>query len=205
MNVRETFGEIDIYLFDQILKGRFAPGARILDAGCGGGRNLVWFLRNGFDVAAVDISADAVRHVRSLAALLAPERSRPEIEENIRVAPADGLPFPDETFDAVICSAVLHFADDQAHFNGMMEEMWRVLKPGGIFFARLAVTIGIEEKIRPLERGRYILPDGTERFLADAALLDGTAERLGGEYIDPLKTTLVRDMRSMATWALRKT
>lgn len=204
MSLRETFGEIDIYLFDQILKERFAPGERILDAGCGGGRNLVWFLRNGFDVAAVDASADAVRHVRSLAGALAPERPRTEIEENIRIAPVEELPFADATFDAVICSAVLHFADDESHFNGMMEEMWRVLKPGGIFFARLAATIGIEDKVRPLERGRYLLPDGTERFLADEGLLDKTAARLGGTYLDPLKTTLVRNMRSMATWVLRK-
>ncbi|MFT3743892.1 MAG: hypothetical protein QM785_06305 [Pyrinomonadaceae bacterium] len=47
-DIRETFGGIDIYLFDQIQKGRFSPGMKILDAGCGGGRNIHWLLRNGY-------------------------------------------------------------------------------------------------------------------------------------------------------------
>jgi len=52
--LRKQFGEIDIYLFDQLLRGRVAPGMRILDAGCGAGRNLIYFLRQGYDVFAVD-------------------------------------------------------------------------------------------------------------------------------------------------------
>ena len=42
-----TFGPIDIYLFDQILRKRIAPGMRVFDAGCGHGRNLVFFLNQG--------------------------------------------------------------------------------------------------------------------------------------------------------------
>ena len=54
INLQAWFGGIDIYLFDQLLKGRFVPGMRILDAGCGSGRNLVYFLRSGYEVFAVD-------------------------------------------------------------------------------------------------------------------------------------------------------
>ena len=54
MTLQDEFGSIDIYLFDQLLRARLRPGMRVLDAGCGGGRNLVYLLRNGFDVWATD-------------------------------------------------------------------------------------------------------------------------------------------------------
>lgn len=63
MNVKEQFGEIDIYLFDQILKNRFAPNSKILDAGCSGGRNMVWFLRNDFEVFGIDQNEINIQHV----------------------------------------------------------------------------------------------------------------------------------------------
>jgi hypothetical protein len=55
INARELFGDIDIYLFDQILKNQFSPNSVILDAGCGG-RNIVYFLRGGCPVFGVDES-----------------------------------------------------------------------------------------------------------------------------------------------------
>lgn len=200
MNLWEVFGGIDIYLFDQILKGRIVPGSRILDAGCGTGRNLVYLAREGFDVAAVDGSADAVEHTRALLSDIAPALPA----DAVRVADLDSLPFDDASFDVVICSAVLHFSRDEEHFAAMMDELWRVLKPGGLFFSRLATTIGMESLARNIEGRWYALPDGSQRFLCDEALLADTAERLGGELADPLKTTIVQNMRSMTTWCLWK-
>jgi hypothetical protein len=48
------------------------------------------------------------------------------------------------------------------------------------------------------------LPDGSERYLVDEALLTELAEQLGGQLADPLKTTVVQNQRSMTTWVLRK-
>jgi SAM-dependent methyltransferase len=53
-DLQREFGAIDIYLFDQLLRGRIAPGLRVLDAGCGSGRNLVYLLRSGYEVFAAD-------------------------------------------------------------------------------------------------------------------------------------------------------
>jgi len=199
-DLSEQFGGIDIYLFDQLLKGRLPEGTRILDAGCGGGRNLVYFLRNGYEVFGVDHSGEAISQVRVLAASLNPALP----VENFVVAPVEKVPFPDNHFGAVISSAVLHFARDASHFRAMLAEMWRVLAPGGLFFARLASSIGIEDSIKPLGAGRYLLPDGSERFLIDEATLVSAAEEMRAAWLDPLKTTNVQNLRCMSTWVLRK-
>jgi SAM-dependent methyltransferase len=203
MELQDLLGNIDIYLLDQILKERIAPGASVLDAGCGGGRNLIWFLRSGHEVFGVDENPAAVQQVRSLAGQLAPALP----PENFQVAGVDALPFPDAHFDVVVSSAVLHFARDEGHFDRMLDEMWRVLRPDGLFFARLASTIGLDGRCRPLgpPGGRwFLLPDGSERFLVDEEKLQRTTDRLGGLWLDPLKTTLVQNLRSMSTWVLRK-
>jgi len=199
-NLPEWFGQIDIYLFDQLLKGRFDPRMRVLDAGCGGGRNLVYFLRCGYDVCGVDLSAKAITHVRALAADLAPHLP----PDNFRAEAVEGMSFADAHFDLVISSAVLHFARDEEHWRDMLGEMWRVLKPGGILFARLASKVGVEGQIIPLEGGRYHLPDGSDRFLVDDRMLLAATDSLRGQLIEPLKTVVVRDLRSMSTWCLRK-
>lgn len=199
-DLREQFGDIDIYLFDQLLKGRLTPPMRVLDAGCGGGRNLVYLLRSGYEVYAVDQSDEAVAHVRSLASALAPRLPA----GNFRVECVERMSFADDAFDAVISSAVLHFARDEEQWQGMVREMWRVLRRGGIFFARLASSIGIEKQVERLEGKRYRLPDGSDRFLVDEQMLLGVTESLGGEMLEPLKTVVVQNMRSMSTWCLRK-
>ncbi|MGI9037033.1 MAG: class I SAM-dependent methyltransferase [Pyrinomonadaceae bacterium] len=198
--LNEVFGDIDIYLFDQILKNRFSDGMKILDAGCGGGRNLIYFLRQNFQVFGVDRNSEAIEYIRNLARTLAPELS----PENFQISKVENIPFADDSFDAVISSAVLHFADDERHFDKMLREMWRVLKPAGMLFARLASTIGIESRIEKLAERRYLLPDGSERFLVDEEMLMAATENLGGSFIEPLKTTNVQNLRCMTTWVIRK-
>ncbi|PWK73783.1 methyltransferase family protein [Mucilaginibacter oryzae] len=199
-NVQQLYGNIDIYLFDQLLKGRFDNCTKVLDAGCGGGRNLVYFLNNGFEVYGIDQSAGAVEAVKQLSANLAPANSI----DNFSVAAVEDMPFEDGQFDLVICSAVLHFAQDAEHFDRMLRSLWRVLKPGGYFFARLASDIGIEERIKPLGNFRYLLPDGSERFLVNEDVLMEYTSALGGELFEPLKTTNVQNLRCMTTWCMYK-
>jgi len=201
INARALFGEIDIYLFDQILKNRFDNEMSILDAGCGGGRNLVYFLRNNFSVFGIDENPQAVEQIRFLAKTLSPNLP----PENFQTAIVENIPYPDACFGAVISSAVLHFARNEEHFTKMIAEMWRVLKPEGIFFARLASSIGIENLIQPIGDGKYLLPDGSQRFLVNQELVNSTTERLGGIWLEPLKTTNVQNLRCMTTWVLRKT
>jgi tellurite methyltransferase len=199
-DLHALFGGIDIYLFDQLLRGRIPPGCTVLDAGCGAGRNLVYFLRAGYRVLGADADPAAVATTRRLAASLAPATP----PDAFRAEPVEAMSFPDGVADVVVSSAVLHFARDEAHFWAMLRGTWRVLKPGGMLFCRLAGMTGLEGQARPLGRGRYTLPDGTERFLSDEALLRAATGELGGELLDPLKTTVVHGQRAMTTWVVRR-
>jgi tellurite methyltransferase len=199
-SLQEQFGPIDIYLFDQLLRGRIAPGMRVFDAGCGAGRNLVYLLREGYEVFGVDAEAHAVASVRRLAASLAPALSA----GNFRAESLEDMSFPSEFADVAISSAVLHFARDDDHFRAMLFGTWRILKPGGILFCRLASSIGMERQIGQVAGRRYLLPDGSERYLVDEALLVKLTSEMGGQLADPLKTTVVQNQRCMTTWVVRK-
>jgi tellurite methyltransferase len=196
----QQFGSIDIYLFDQLLRGRIAAGMRVLDAGCGSGRNLVYFLREGYEVFGVDADPQAVEYTRRLAASIAPGVAA----VNFRRESIEAMSFPDGFADVVLSSAVLHFARDDDHFLAMLRGTWRVLKAGGMLFCRLASTIGMEDQVRCTGGRRFHLPDGSDRYLVDAEYLDRLTEELGGRLIDSLKTTVVQNQRCMTTWVVRK-
>ena len=198
MTVQEQFGQIDIYVFDQILRGNIGAGMKVLDAGCGYGRNLVHLLRDGAEVFAVDANAEAVAHVKALAVELAPGLPG----ENFQVAAVEKMPFADGFADVVICNSVLHFARDEKQFLAMVEELWRVLRPGGMLFCRLGSRIGME--FPRLRANVYRIGDGSEWFLVDEAVLLNMTEQMSGLLVDPLKTTIVQDYRCMTTWVVRK-
>lgn len=194
------FGKMDVYLFDQFLKGRIRPGMKVLDAGCGDGRNLVYLMRAGFDVYGVDNAHESLQAVRRLARKVAPNLP----ETNFRADMVESLSFPDATFDVVLSNAVLHYCRDEEHSTAMVTEMARVLRPGGMLFARLMSTIGIESLVESQGARRYRLPGGTEHLLADAEYLEMLTERVGAEWVEPLKSVVVAGSRSMAVWVIRK-
>jgi SAM-dependent methyltransferase len=198
MDIQQQFGQIDIYVFDQILRGNIAAGMRVFDAGCGYGRNLVHLLREGCEVFAVDANAEGVQHVRALAAELAPNLPA----ENFRVGQIEKLDLPDGFADVVICNSVLHFARDDAHFLAMVSEIWRVLRPGGLLFCRLGSRIGMD--FERLRGNIFRINDGSEWFLVDEMMLMQLTEQMNAVMVDPLKTTIVQDYRCMTTWVLRK-
>ena len=197
--IHALFGDIDIYLFDQIARGRFDDRRRVLDVGFGSGRNLHYLLTQGFHCSGIDHDPRAIEGLRRDAAVL----GQPDPGERFTVGEADVLPWADASFDAVICSAVLHFADDASHFGRMMVEMWRVLAPKGLFFARLASTIGLDG-FAGVAGARVRLPDGSDRYVVDEAMLLEWTARLGGSLADPIKTTNVQQMRCMTTWCVFK-
>lgn len=198
ISVQEQFGQIDIYVFDQVLRGNIAPSMRVLDAGCGYGRNLVHLLREGCEVFALDEDADGVEHVHQLSESLMTGLPA----ENFQVGSIERMGFPDEFADVVICNSVLHFARDDRHFRTMLTELWRVLRPGGMLFCRLGSKIGMDfERVRG---NLFKIGDGSEWFLVDEEMLLALTEEMNAVLVDPLKTTIVQDYRCMTTWVTRK-
>ncbi len=190
-NLQELFGAIDIYLFDQLLRQRIRPGMCIFDAGCGAGRNLNFLLHEGYDVYGVDADARAITALGAADGRFRHER-------------LEAMTFPDLFADVVLSSAVLHFAHNDDQFAAMLNGSWRVLRLGGLFFCRLASSIGIEALLQPLGGRQFRLPDGSQRYLVDEALLMEWTEKLGAELLDPIKTTVVQNQRAMTTWVIRK-
>ena len=187
----------DIYLIDQILKGTYKSGGKLLDAGCGGGRNISWFvLQPGFDIYAADTDENAINYLSEI---------YPSLKQNqLHCAPVQSLPFQNEFFHHIICSTVLHFAENKGDFLQMFCELNRVLKPGGSLFIRTASDIGIENKILPLGGGRFSLPDGSDRFLLTRSLIETVLKTFPLALAEPVKTTNVQDLRCMTTLVLVK-
>jgi SAM-dependent methyltransferase len=198
LSIQDQFGQIDIYVFDQILRGNITADMRVLEAGCGYGRNLVHLLREGCEVFALDQDAAGIEHVRQLSASLATGLPA----ENFQVGSIEQMPFPDGFADVVICSAVLHFARDEEQFRAMLAELWRVLKRGGMLFCRLGSRIGMD--FERLQDGVLLLPDGSKWFLVDEEMLEELVDEMNAVLVDPVKTTIVQDHRCMTTWVLRK-
>ena len=198
--LNHLLGNVDIYLLDQILKARFDKKFNILDAGCGEGRNLIYFIRNDYQVWAIDKNKDSIQMLKYLV------RSINKLYPIDRFIDGDveKMPFEDHFFDAVISSAVLHFAESKDHFVSMLGEHVRVLKTGGIFFARMTTNIGIEHMIKPLDHGKYLLPDGSVRFLLDKEQLHDIIQKFGFDFVEPFKTVIVDNLRSMSTLVLKK-
>ena len=194
-SLTQCIGTTDIYLIDQILKGRYPAGARILDAGCRKGRNLYWFYHNDYPIWGVDTSEEAIAQAR---------QAYPKAQTHFSVQDINELDFPAWYFDHIICTAVLHFAQSETHFKQLFKELLRVLKDGGTLFIRMASTIGNPDHFQHIGEGRYQLADGTERFLLTPKLLKDLQKTYGFKLLEPIKTTNVHDLRYMTTLMLEK-
>lgn len=187
---------MDFYLLDQVMKGRYGQTDKILDAGCGAGRNLHWFLKEEMDVYGIDRDAVSINELKA---------SYPSLpSDRFQTSSVEQLPFKNNFFDHIISSAVLHFANSHSQFHNMLAEMIRVLKPGGSLFIRMTSDIGIEDKVKPVGDGVYMIPDHSKRFLLTRSLLTDVLKRYPLSFIEPFKTVNVDDIRCMSTLVLKK-
>jgi len=194
--LKQFLGETDVYLIDQIMKDRYNADDIVLDAGCGTGRNLHWFLQNDFNIHGIDSNADAIHNFKLNHPSLPTDR--------FQVSSVEKMPFLDNYFDHIISSAVLHFAKSTFHFQQLVAEMVRVLRPVGSLFIRMTSDIGIENKVELIADGVYHIPDGSVRFLLTKSLLAELMKQHSLSFLEPLKTVNVNDIRCMSTLVLQK-
>jgi tellurite methyltransferase len=195
-SIQSLLGQTDIYLVDQIMKGRYHVGESILDAGCGDGRNMRWFFQNNFNITGIDIHEDTIRNLKNMQPGLPAGK--------LMVCPVEETPFPNDHFDHIISSAVLHFANSTAQFNKMIMEMVRIVKYKGSIFIRMTSDIGIENKVKHIAEGVYLIPDGSKRFLLSRPILAACMQQNNLSFLEPLKTVNVSDVRCMSTLMLQK-
>jgi len=191
--LKQEIGNIDIYLLDQILKERFNSTNKILDAGCGSGRNLQYFINNNFDVYGIDSNENRINSLKNLNNI-----------QNFKVAKLESIPFNKDYFDYIICNAVLHFANNEIHFFKMFSELFRVLKTNGTLFIRMTSDFGIENLVNKIENGVYNIPDGSTRFLLTNTILEKLKNKYNFDFIEPLKTVNVNNLRCMSTLIIKK-
>ena len=197
--LNDLLGNIDLYLLDQILKGRYEPSMCMLDAGCGEGRNLPYFVRNGFDVWGVDTNPTALRLLRlqgkSWGPAFDPEKF---IESDLAK-----LPFPSARFEAIVCCAVLHFAHNEAHFFRMTDELLRVLKPSGSLFIRMNSSMD-QQVTSTLSDSTYHFSSEEKRLLLTQSRLDQLIERYPLRLSEPPRTERVAGEIAQTTLTLKK-
>jgi len=188
----QTFGKTDIYVIDQILKERYKSGQSILDAGCGGGRNLKWFYPNDFEIYGIDADAEF---------LAVAKQNYPNAASNFITGNLNHLPYGKNSFDHILCCAVLHFAQSETHFTAMFTELVRVLKPNGTLLVRMASNIGLDGNTPEItykqngQKGTYYLTRERIKNLIEEYTLT---------LLEPIKTTNVQDERAMTTLLFQK-
>ena len=195
MNAIQSIRGIDIYLLDQIMKDRYSPTQKILDAGCGKGRNMHWFIHNGFDIKGIDPNIKAIESLWE---------KYPRLKDKFKISTIENCPFENESFNHIICNAVLHFARSTNHFHEMFDRLIALCKTDGQIFIRMTSDIGIENKVKEIKDGVYQIPDGSTRFLLTLDMVKMIKSRYPVDFIEPLKTVNVDGVRCMSTLVLRK-
>ncbi|MGM0579363.1 MAG: class I SAM-dependent methyltransferase [Bacteroidota bacterium] len=198
--LNNELGNIDLYWLDFILKGYLPDNAKILDAGCGEGRNLTFCFKNGMDVFGIDQNPEAI----NLLKLLAKKYKLKDIDARFQVMKLDKILFPSLTFDVVICSAVLHFAKNTDQFEKMVKEIVRLLKPNGKIFIRTMTDRYIPKKTLDLENNIFQFPPEQMRFVTNADTFVDYLRKLGLELIEPYKEIVVENKHTMGTFMFQK-
>lgn len=135
---------VDRYQALDLGKLDLSPEARLLDVGCGTGRHLLEQTRFPGLLVGLDTSKEDLRKTQYLFKLTERERTVRAHLELVQGA-GEQLPFPDESFEQVICTETLeHVPDDRA----VLPELLRVLRPGGV----LAISVPDEYSERLLWR-----------------------------------------------------
>lgn len=147
----------------------------VLDLGCGGGKDALRLAREGFHVVGLDLSSAAIGQAEARA------KEEGLSAEFLAADMSEGLPFPPNSFDAVLANLSLHyFTSEKTRF--VMSEVRRVLAQGGVLVMHVnAVEEGERRKakgrvVRELEPGFYLEQDGVTRRYLDREDLEQLLE-----------------------------
>ncbi len=199
-NLLQQLGNIDIYLLDQLMRGRIHSSMKLLDAGCGHGRNSEYFIRNNYDISGFDRKEASLNDLKANIPIWNPDFN----SSKFKLGNIENPPFSDQRFDFIISSAVLHFAESRKHFIQLFEAMIQLLSPQGILWIRMCAKHTIESYAEQIEEDIYFLPDESTRYLLDLKVLAQLQQKHHLQLLDPFKTLNVSNLRTMSTIVLQK-
>jgi tellurite methyltransferase len=194
MNSLNHIKSIDIYFLDQLIKGRLKPSDKILDAGCGSGRNIKFLIQEHFNVFGVDDNKNAIEQLKL---------SYPKLSNNFTKKSIEKYN-SEHQFDFIICNAVLHFAKDHDHFDELFAKLVSLLSKHGTLFIRMTTDIGIKELLDESINGVYHLPDNTLSYLVTKEKITSILSLHQLQLTEPIKTVVVDGKRSMATLVFKR-
>lgn len=192
MEILKQLNGIDLYLLDQLQKGRITKETKILDAGCGVGRNARFFIEQGYDIKGFDPMEERIAEIHQVF---------PEVKESFTVSTIEAYP-KIQKFDFIICNAVLHFAESHEHFQLVMASLVALLAEDGILFIRMTSDFARRESFGSSVSGRIDLPDGSNRYLLNNEQLEQVLKSNKLYFVEPLKTVNVNEERCMSTLVL---
>lgn len=190
-DINDFFGDADLFLIDAILKGDIPSSGRVLDVGCGSGRNAIYFINQGYEYHGLDVSASQVSVCKAL------YEGHPKVRfgtgelQNLHL---------EEKFDFILCSRVLHFAEGEEVFFKMLQNLKAHLKPEGILYLTMDAVIDTEmgEEISP---PLTLFPDGAERFALNEKRYGAIKELF--KELQPLRTVVHHGQRAESVMLLR--
>lgn len=184
----QALQNVDVYLLDQALKNRLNASTKILDAGCGSGRNFSWLANEGMDISGFDPNASAIAALRE---------TWPRYAHALHVSTIEEFETSDK-FEFIICNAVLHFAESHEAFQTQFARLVQLLVPGGILFVRMTTSMGMGDSLNINEKGVCTLPDTSVRYVLTRTQIDHLLKEHKLRLLEPIKTVLVEQLRSMA-------
>jgi len=191
--------KLDPFLCDQILKNNINKSQIVLDAGCGKGDHLFYFLKNEFDIYAIDGDASAIQQLSQTFQI-----EGVTIEDRLHMQHIENMTFSSRFFDVVYCLDVLHLAQDQAHLEKMLNELWRVLKYGGMLFIKMYSIIGLADQVKNRGGGRYQFHHGLEFFNMNESFFNHWMDQHHAVCVEPVKTIITGKFAASTYYVLSK-
>ena len=171
--LNKTLGNIDLHLLDQVLKGRFKKDGSLLDAGCGEGRNLHYFLGQGFDTYIVDKDPSSIQMVQMIARSLKTTVSG----DHSFVGDIEEIQW--KSFQSILLVNVIQHFEDMHKLTSTLAGLFRILHSHGILFVKAEVNSIVTDSWLTLEGFSEVI------------------EEIGFNFLEPMK---VEETFQVGTW-----
>jgi len=139
----------------RLFSGRYVdmpkPPARVMEHGFGHATNLAFFASKGYECARCEISGPFIKEAAELFKFM----NKPV---DLRLVKEDAMPYDDKAFDIVVSWNVVHYLGNRKAVQKVIDELYRVLKPGGILLlSTLHPDSSFSDRMKFVGNGSYVI------------------------------------------------